>query len=183
MLKALAGALAALIALTVAAAAPADQTEGAHSTSYREWRTVMIAQDEPPAERIRLTVTPSTARVGRRTRFDFRATVRSDDRLPPRIDCSGRTGCTAQSAREPVSDAVVRFAGASARTDASGRATITRTLRRPGAFTARATKPGLRAGTARVRATRGGRRGGRQCDPQRGANNATQQCRRVGAGG
>ena len=78
--------------------------------------------------RIRLLVRPRRARVGRRTRFRFRATTR------------GR----------PVRGARVRFAGVTARTNARGTARIVRRFRRPGRYRARATRRGFAPGRAVV---------------------------------
>jgi len=117
------------------------------------------------ADRLRLTVTPRSVRAGRRTRFGFRVTV---------------------AGGHPVRGATVRFAGASVRTNAEGRAAIVRTLGRAGSYRARASKSGTREGSVNVRALR--RRGGRgrdgagrgaPCDSQRGRNDVRQQCRRV----
>jgi hypothetical protein len=88
--------------------------------------------------RIRLRVRPARVRVGRRRRFAFRALV------------DGHS----------VEGATVRFAGRTARTDRRGRARIPRSLRSPRLYRARASKRGLRSGTARVRGVRS-RRGPR----------------------
>jgi hypothetical protein len=118
---------------------------------------------------IRLTVSPTRVTAGRRTRFRFTATVPAGDdgSLPPRIDCSSssarrRNACPAQAGSEPVAGALVRFAGASGRTNSRGQVTILRRLRSARTFKARATKAGLRTGTARVRAVRAQRRGDRR---------------------
>jgi hypothetical protein len=90
----------------------------------------------PGAACIRLSVSPSRVKPGRRTRFSFHATVRS----------RGRT--------QPVARALIRFRGGHARTNRRGRAAIVRRLRRSGNYLARATKRGLRAGNAIVRVRR-----------------------------
>ncbi len=141
---------------------------------------------------IRLTVSPTRATVGRRTRFRFTATTAGEGALPPRIDCSARA-CTAQAGGTPVSGASVKFAGRTARTDAQGRVTISATLRRVGAFPARATKAGLDPGSTSVRAVRrrrGGSGGGNGqtgrsgCRDQRNAQFRSerdrQRCERIG---
>jgi hypothetical protein len=74
--------------------------------------------------------------VGRRTRFRFRATTGT-----------GRS-------RAAVRRATIRFRGRRVRTNRSGRAVMRVRLGRPGRYTARATKAGMRRGTAAVRATR-----------------------------
>jgi hypothetical protein len=81
---------------------------------------------------LELTATPATARAGRRTRFTFRVT---DD-----------TGA-------PVKGATVSLAGARARTNGSGRASLTVALPKRGRYAARVTKRGLRAGRALVRSS------------------------------
>lgn len=107
--------------------------------------------------RIRLTVTPSRVRVGRRVRFRFRATVRSNDDIVPRINCP-RSGarrsqaCKSSHRVVPVRRALIRFAGKRFRTDRRGRATRVLRLGRTGRRTARATRSGFRQGTDRVRA-------------------------------
>jgi hypothetical protein len=82
--------------------------------------------------RIRLSVTPRRAVVGRRTRFFFRATAGG----------------------APVRRARIRFAGRQRRTDERGRAAIRVRLRRRGPYRARAIRRGLRSGRATVRAVR-----------------------------
>jgi hypothetical protein len=88
--------------------------------------------------RIRLTVSPSRAIAGRRTRFVFRAIA------------------AVAGHRRWVRGARIRFAGGSTLTGPDGRASLTRRLRRRGTRVARATAPSLRAGraTVRVRARR-----------------------------
>jgi hypothetical protein len=81
---------------------------------------------------LRLRVAPRSTVVGRRTRFRFRVTA------------AGR----------PVARAVVRFAGRRVRTDGQGRAVMTVRFRRPRLYAARATRPGMRSASARVRVTR-----------------------------
>ena len=83
--------------------------------------------------RIRLSVSPRRTRASRRVRFRFRAVT-------------GRGG-----AARPVRRATIRFAGARVRTGRRGRASMVRRLRRPGRYTARAGRRGLRRGTATVR--------------------------------
>ncbi len=99
------------------------------------------------APRIRLLVTPARTRAGRRTRFSFTATA------------------LVAGERQAVDGGLIRFAGARVRTDGRGRATLVRTLRRPGRYPASVTAAGLRAGSASVRATPAQRRspsGGRR---------------------
>ena len=91
----------------------------------------------PAKRRIRLRVSPRRARVGRRTRFTFKATARS-----------------LCGTRRPVSGATVRFAGRVARTNRRGRAVIVRRFRSAGRFRARARRAGFRSGTAAVRVVR-----------------------------
>ena len=130
--------------------------------------TAVLAADPPVArDAMSLTVSPRRARVGRRTAFRFRAT--------------GRNG-------RPVEGAVVRFAGGSARTNSAGSATMVRSLKRSGSYSARATKAGVDAASARVRAVRKQRRNGGpsngRCAPQRGeqrgSGQGAQRCQRVG---
>jgi len=92
------------------------------------------------APRIRLRVTPVRTRAGRRTRFSFTATA------------------VVAGQRQAVDGGLIRFAGAKVRTDGRGRATLVRTLRRPGSYAASVTAAGLRAGSASVRATPAQRR-------------------------
>jgi hypothetical protein len=93
------------------------------------------AQARGRAGRIRLRVRPRRVRTGERRRFAFRAIA------------GGHS----------VAGATVRFAGRTARTDRRGRARISRALRSPRIYRARASKTGLRSGTARVRGVRSGR--------------------------
>ena len=97
--------------------------------------------DGAPAQagrrRIRLAVSPRRTRVDRVTRFRFRATTRSGGR------------------RVAVRRATIRFRGRRARTSRDGRAVIRVRLPRPGRYVARASRPGMRAGRAAVRGTRG----------------------------
>jgi hypothetical protein len=81
-----------------------------------------------------LTVSPSRATVGRRTRFVF--TVIGG----------------ASSSRKPVTGATIRFARRRIHTDRLGHASIRLTLRRRGAYVARATRSGFHFATAVVRA-------------------------------
>jgi hypothetical protein len=85
---------------------------------------------------ITLRVKPRRARVGRRTRFVFRA--RSGTSRP----------------RQPVRGARVRFAGKRRRTNRRGRAVIVKRFAKPGRRRARATKRGFSRGTAIVRVMR-----------------------------
>jgi hypothetical protein len=57
----------------------------------------------------------------------------------------------AQDREMPLAGAVVRFAGRKKRTDARGRATISKRIRRPGRYRARVAKPGLEPVTVRVK--------------------------------
>ncbi len=76
-----------------------------------------------PIKRLRLSVSPHSTRVGRRRTFVLRVTT--------------KRGLS-------VSGAVVRFAGRRALTGRRGTARLAVTLRRPGRYTAHATKPGFR---------------------------------------
>ncbi len=80
-----------------------------------------------------VTVTPRRVKPGRRTRFSFRVV---DDNA------------------DPVKGATVTFAGGRARTNSRGRANITRTLSKTGAFSAVARKSGLKSARAIVRSSR-----------------------------
>jgi sugar lactone lactonase YvrE len=105
------------------------------------FRPVISTHQTPrPSPRIRLTVRPRTARVGRRTVFRFRATVYS------------------QGMWRAVSQASILFAGIRRKTNRSGRARIVKTFTRAGRHSATARKRRLRAGTATVRVlpSRGG---------------------------
>jgi hypothetical protein len=112
------------------------------------WMVMPISQTGPPTfesdkgsllhykarpTELDLTAAPRAARVGRRTRFAFRV---SDDN------------------GDPVKGATVAFSHLRARTDARGRAKITATLRKPGRYTAVATKSGLKSARAVVRSSR-----------------------------
>jgi hypothetical protein len=81
---------------------------------------------------MRLQVTPRSTSTGRRTRFRFRTT----------------------SGGRPVAAATVRFRGRRVRTNRRGRALIVARIARHGRYRARATRPGMRRATARVRVTR-----------------------------
>ena len=109
--------------------------------------------------RIRLTVGPRRARVGRLIRFRFRARAPRDPAVAAPIRCRAAAGAAdacaggAGSARlTPVGGALVRFAGRRARTDRRGIAHIRVRLRRPRTYRATATAPDHRRGVARVRA-------------------------------
>jgi hypothetical protein len=80
---------------------------------------------------LRLAVRPSSTRVGRRTTFTFRV-VTADGRTAP--------------------GAMVRFVGKRALAGRTGAARIITRLRRPGRWTARATKRGFQAARLMVRA-------------------------------
>ncbi len=174
-------------------AAPANRDPASRMLSE-----AFVSQDpggDPVSRAIRLTVSPTRATVGRRTRFRFTATTAGEgSELPPRIDCSARA-CRSQAGATPVSGARVRFAGRTARTDSQGRVTITAKLRRVGRFTARATKSGLDPGSTAVRAVRrkrggGGGQNGRGprgrsgCEDQRNSQFRSerdrQRCKRIG---
>ena len=103
---------------------------------------IPVREGAPPTAlpRIRLSVSPSRAIAGRRTRFRFRAVV--------------------GQARRPVAGVAIRFAGRTVRTDAAGRAQMRVRLSRRGRRRARATKAGLRAGSAFVTVTGRGSGGG-----------------------
>lgn len=87
--------------------------------------------------RIRLSVKPRRASVGRRRQFSFRATTIVNGR------------------RVAVRRATVRFDGRRARTDSEGRVRIGGTLARLRLYRALAAKNGMRSGKARVRSVRG----------------------------
>ena len=89
--------------------------------------------------RIRLSVRPRSVREGARTRFRFSATFIGP--LCRYVD----PPCASPWSVEPVAGARIRLAGATARTDSRGRATIVKRLAR-GSHTARATKQGFAAG-------------------------------------
>jgi hypothetical protein len=86
--------------------------------------------------RIRLRVSPSRVRRARRTRLRFKATT----------SVAGRS--------VPVDSASIRFRGRRVVTDATGVATMTRLLRKPGRFRAVARKAGLLSGATAVRVLR-----------------------------
>jgi hypothetical protein len=88
---------------------------------------------KPDPTALDLVVTPRRVQPGRRTRFSFRVTDDNGD---------------------PVKGATVTFARARARTNARGRATITRALASTGRYTAVATKRGLKRARAVVRSSR-----------------------------
>ena len=81
---------------------------------------------------LELTVTPRRVKAGHRTRFAFRVTDDNGD---------------------PVKGATVVLSHARTRTDARGRAKLSTTLRKPGRYTATATKRGLKRGRAVVRSS------------------------------
>ena len=86
--------------------------------------------------RIRLKATPRRTVARRRVRFRFRATIRLRRRVMP------------------VKRARLRFGPRARRTNARGRVTLRRRLRRPGRYRARATKRGLAPGRATIRVRR-----------------------------
>jgi hypothetical protein len=114
---------------TVWTAAPPLATDGPADVFFA--RATVGAAQAPPS-RIKLTVRPARVRVGQRRRFRLRATA----------------------AGGPAAGVRIRFAGRSVRTSRRGRATITARFRLPGRKRARASKPGLRSGSATVRVTR-----------------------------
>jgi uncharacterized protein len=85
--------------------------------------------------RLRLSVRPRRVRTERRVRFRFRVVA---------TPCRART--------RPARGALVRFAGARARTDRAGRATLVRRLTRERRYTARAQLRGFRRALATVTA-------------------------------
>ncbi len=185
-----------LVAFTVVPMAAVAQTGPTDRAPASRTPTEASGSQDAASGAIRLSVSPARATVGRRTPFRFTATTAEDGGLPPRIDCTSasahRGACQAQAGRQPVAGALVRFAGASARTDSRGHVTITRTLRWAGTFTARATKDGLDPGTTGVlaaRRRRGGSGGGggsgcrNQQNEQRASERDGQQCRRIGVAG
>ena len=91
----------------------------------------------PAGARMRVSVRPAKVRAGHKVRFRFTA----------RVGLKGRG--------RPVPGAAIRFAGERVRTDANGRAALTKTFRRPGIHRIRATKRGLVSASARVRVVRG----------------------------
>jgi hypothetical protein len=78
-----------------------------------------------PLEMSARLVRPRKARARKTRRYMFEVRLRAQDR------------------EHPLADAVVRFAGRRDRTDARGRATISKRIRRPGRYRARVSKPGL----------------------------------------
>ena len=107
--------------------------ERAYRVADPRWREPMpgssCARAGGSGGRIRLSVRPRRVRTGRRVSFRF----------------------SVRASGEPVSGATVSFAGGRVRTGASGRAAMTRRLRRTGRHTARATKAGLAPDSAVVR--------------------------------
>jgi lysophospholipase L1-like esterase len=95
----------------------------------------LAALPGPSCPTVSLTAQRTRARRGLRTRFVFAA----------RVAFSG-------GASSPLSGAVVRFAGRTARTGPGGRATIVDTLRRAGRYRATVSVAGRRAAVATVRA-------------------------------
>jgi polyvinyl alcohol dehydrogenase (cytochrome) len=87
---------------------------------------------KPARRKIRLSVKPGRAAVGRRTRFRF----------------------VARASGKALGGARIAFAGHSKRTDSRGIARMTLRLRHTGKRRARATKAGFRAGSAAIRVTR-----------------------------
>ena len=83
--------------------------------------------------RIRLRVAPRRIRAGTARRLRFSARVRRDGRW------------------RPLSGARIRVAGRRARTRRGGRAALVVRIARPGTYRIRASKPGHRAGRARLR--------------------------------
>jgi hypothetical protein len=126
--------------------------------------------------RIRLSVTPRRARVGRRLTFRFRAMVPRDPAVVEPVACRRRAGhgarvrgagaCAAAKASAaqaqgrlvPAVGARVRFAGRSARAGRRGYARVRVVLRRAKRHRAVATRSGLLRGTTRVRAVRAPRK-------------------------
>ena len=146
-------------ATTAAGQAPADA--GRDGASATLGAASAAGAGQTAQRRIRLTVTPRRARVGRRVTFRFRALVRRDPAIAEPMDCrtvAGAAGACADSAGAtdlvPVRDALVRFAGRSARTGRRGYARITVRLRRERSYRARASRAGLRPGGTSVRALR-----------------------------
>ena len=98
--------------------------------------------DQPPGgggaagrKALRLTVSPRRVRVGRRVRLHF----------------------VVRSGGKPLRGARVRIAGRAVRTDRRGRAQLSVRFNHARVYTARATRQGYRADTARVRAVRAAR--------------------------
>jgi hypothetical protein len=83
--------------------------------------------------RLRLKVSPGRARAGAVTRFKFRVTFAAD------------------GGKGPLKGVTVRFARKRTKTDSHGRASIRAVVTRAGRPKARATKPGFRTGTVRLR--------------------------------
>ena len=110
-------------------------TAGA-STLTLPLRQPSVPAGGPVRARIRLKASPARVSVGRRKRFTFKATTRWGGK------------------RIAVARATVRFAGKRARTNKRGRTRISVRLGRRGRRRARATKRGMRPGTATVRAFR-----------------------------
>lgn len=110
--------------------------------------------------RIRLSVKPRRARVGRRVSFRFRALAPRDPAIAEPVSCrtaSGAAACVAGAGGTrlvAVRGATVRFAGRRAKTGARGYARIRVSLRRARVYRASATRTGLVRGTVRVRGLR-----------------------------
>ena len=109
-----------------------DMAGGSLAAGNDATLTLPLRSPVTPAGRIRLSVRPRHARVGRRVRFSFRAT----------------------SAGRPVRGVKVRFAGRRLRTNRHGRARARIVLRHPSLYRAVASLRGMRGARARVRARR-----------------------------
>jgi hypothetical protein len=120
-------------------APPYDSSDHLHPSTagYRRMASIIDPRNfvggKCATPRLRLSVRPQRARVGRRTRFRFRVTARRDGRW------------------HPVSRALVRFAGRERRTTRRGTATIAVRFHRTGAQRARVTLRGYRGATTRAR--------------------------------
>jgi len=109
---------------------PIPQAGG--SPTFEPGKGTLLHYKARPTE-LEVTVTPTRAKAGRRTRFSFRVTDNNGD---------------------PVSGVTVKIAGLRARTNARGRASVMATLPRTGRYTATATRRGLKTGRAVVRSSR-----------------------------
>lgn len=122
----------------VTSSLPAVNT-GSLKTRVSVLLNASAASASAPAQvlpRLRLDAFPRRARAGQRTTFRFHVRAVTDGRA------------------RPVPQAMVRFAGRRATTNARGRASITALIRRSGLMRVRVEKAGFQAGTARVRIAR-----------------------------
>ena len=119
-----------------------------------------VADEDVPSatqRQITLKATPGRVTAGQLVRVRFTATAPSDDDVSPPIRCAAGA-CAASHRRVAVSRALVSFAGRRVRTDSRGRASMLVRLRSVRVYRARASRSGMRPGTARVSAVRSGAR-------------------------